>query len=77
MIRLEEKCVEYFFDAREYSEQEIIDNMKKELKKFEKKKAEIEITLNKYDIYVVKLIFTKKRKEHKNRMIQEKIYQPL
>lgn len=53
----EEKCVEYYFDSRKYNEFEIIENMKKEEIGFEKKKSEINITLNEYGIYVVKLKF--------------------
>ena len=71
MIRLEEKCIEYYFDSKDYDRQEIIENMQNEIKKFEKKKADIEITLNDYGIYVVKLFFTKKKKEKTQK---EKIY---
>lgn len=53
----EEKCVEYYFDSRKYNELEIIENIKKEEIGFEKKKSEINITLNEYGIYVVKLKF--------------------
>lgn len=53
----EEKCVEYYFDSRKYNEFEIIENMKQEEIGFEKKKSEINITLNEYGIYVVKLKF--------------------
>ncbi len=55
MIR--EKCVEYYFDSRKYNTSEIIENMKQEEIGFEKKKSEIDITLNEYGIYVVKLKF--------------------
>lgn len=53
----EEKCVEYYFDSRKYNEFEIIENMKQEEIGFEKRKSEINITLNEYGIYVVKLKF--------------------
>lgn len=53
----QEKCVEYYFDSRKYNEFEIIENMKQEEIGFEKKKSEINITLNEYGIYVVKLKF--------------------
>ena len=79
MIILEEKCIEYYFDSKDYSEQQIIETMEKEIKKFEKKKADIEITLNDYGIYIVKLFFTKKKKERKiftfaNRQQKDRIY---
>lgn len=53
----EEKCVEYYFDSQKYNESEIIENMQKEEIGFEKKRSEINITLNEYGIYVVKLKF--------------------
>lgn len=53
----EEKCVEYYFDSRKYNEFEIIESMKQEEIGFEKKKSEINISLNEYGIYVVKLKF--------------------
>ena len=60
---LEERCIEYYFDSKYHNKQEILENMETEIKKFEKKKAEVQISLNDYGIYVVKLIFTKKKKE--------------
>lgn len=54
----EEKCVEYYFDSKKYNESEIIENMKIEEIGFEKNKSEIDITLNEYGIYVVKLKFS-------------------
>ena len=53
----QEKCVEYYFDSKKYNKFEIIENMKQEEIGFEKKKSEINITLNEYGIYVVKLKF--------------------
>ena len=53
----QEKCVEYYFDSRKYNEFEIIESMKQEEIGFEKKKSEINITLNEYGIYEVKLKF--------------------
>lgn len=60
-----EKCVEYYFDSKEYNEIQVIENMKKEEIGFEKKKSEINIVLNEYGIYVVKLKFTNKNKVRK------------
>lgn len=52
-----EKCVEYFFDSKEYNKTQVIENMKKEQGEFEKRKAKVEIYLNEYGIYVAQLKF--------------------
>lgn len=51
------KCVEYFFDSKKYSKEEIIENMENEELGFERCKSDLRISLNKYGIYVVKLIY--------------------
>ncbi len=66
-----EKCVEYYFDSKEYNEKEIIENMEKEEIGFEKKKSEINIILNEYGIYVVKLKFINKKIKNNNKIIQK------
>ena len=53
----DEKYVEYYFDSKKHNESEIIENMKMEEVGFEKNKSAIDITLNEYGIYVVKLKF--------------------
>lgn len=52
-----EKCVEYFFDSRKYNEEQILQSIEKEEKGFEKNKSEINIKLNDYGIYEVRLRF--------------------
>lgn len=56
---IKEKCVEYYFDSRKYSKEEIIESIKQEEKELKKKKikTKIDIKLNEYGIYVVKLRF--------------------
>lgn len=54
----EEKCVEYYFDSKKYNESEILESIQEKEKGFEKKKSEINIVLNEYGIYVVKLKFS-------------------
>lgn len=56
-MKKDEKCVEYYFDSKKHNESEIIENMKIEEIGFEKNKSDIDITLNEYGIYVVKLKF--------------------
>lgn len=53
----EEKCVEYFFDSRKYTKEQILESIEKEELGFEKKKSEISIILNQYGIYEVKVKF--------------------
>lgn len=53
----DEKCVEYYFDSKKHNKSEIIENMKIEELGFEKNKSDIDIKLNEYGIYVVKLKF--------------------
>lgn len=52
-----EKCVEYYFDSKKYDKSQILENMRIEQIGFEKKEANISITLNEYGIYIVKLSF--------------------
>lgn len=67
-----EKCVEYFFDSRNYNEEQILQSIEKEEKGFEKNKSEINIKLNDYGIYEVKLRFIDKRYEAYS--LENKIY---
>ena len=54
---IKEKSVEYYFDSRVYTKEQIIENMKEEQIGFEKKNAKICVTLNQYGIYVAILKF--------------------
>lgn len=53
----EEKCVEYYFDSHKYNKMQIIEFIEKEKVGFENKRFEINIKLNEYGIYIVKLNF--------------------
>lgn len=73
------KCIEYYFDSNEYNELEVLENMQKEKLEFPKKKAQININLNEYGIYVATLEFInnkiaviKKNKKIKNRKVKLK-----
>ena len=52
-----EKCIEYYFDSKKYNQIQIIENMEKEKLEFPKEQVDLEIFLNEYGIYVVKLVF--------------------
>lgn len=56
-MMIKDKSVEYYFDSKKYKKEQVIENMKKEQLGFEKKKAEIDIKLNQYGIYVATLKF--------------------
>lgn len=52
-----EKCMQYYFDSNKYTESEIMEVIKQEEIGFEKKISKIDIKLNEYGIFVVKLKF--------------------
>ena len=51
----EKKCIEYYFDSKQYNKKEILENIEKEKSEFPKQKFDVNITLNKYGIYIVRL----------------------
>ena len=51
----EKKCIEYYFDSKKYNKKEILENIEKEKKEFPKHQFDVNITLNKYGIYIVRL----------------------
>ena len=56
------KCVEYYFDSNKYSQEDIVENLNKEMKNFPGKKAIMDIELNQWGVYVAKLAFYNKNK---------------
>lgn len=69
----DEKCVEYYFDSKDHNKSEIMENMKIEEIGFEKSKSDIDITLNEYGIYVVKLKFLNNKLSIINNKIIKKL----
>lgn len=69
----EEKCIEYYFDSKKYNQIQIIENMEKEKLEFPKERVELEIFLNQYGIYVVKLVFPNNKISIIRDTIKEKI----
>lgn len=51
----EKKCIEYYFDSKKYNKKEILENIEKEKKEFPRHQFDVNITLNKYGIYIVRL----------------------
>lgn len=57
---VENKCLEYYFDSKVYSIQEIKQNIQENKKEFPNKTVETKISLNSYGVYVVTLYFKDK-----------------
>jgi len=66
----ENKCIEYYFDSKVYSMQEIKQNIQENKKEFPNKIIESKILLNSYGVYVVTLYF--KDKNNMLRFIKNK-----
>lgn len=58
---IKEKSVEYYFDSKLYNKNQVIENMRMEQLGFEKKRAEINVILNDYGIYIATLKFESNR----------------
>lgn len=83
---LKQKIVENYFDARTYSNQEIIQNIEETKKEFAKKIVDVDINLNEFGVYVVTYYFKvnnnvfqkifikikQKRNRNKIKLLQEK-----
>lgn len=54
------KCVEYYYDSNTYTRSELIENFNQEKEKYFDKIVDMEINLNEWGVYVVKLEFKKK-----------------
>lgn len=57
------KCVEYYFDSKLYSKDDILEKLKETEKEYPNKKIEMEINLNEWGVYVVSLKFKDKKKQ--------------
>ena len=68
-----EKCIEYYFDSKKYNQIQIIENMEKEKLEFPKEQVDLEIFLNEYGIYEVKLVFSNNKISIIRDTIKEKI----
>lgn len=71
----EKKCIEYYFDSKQYNKKEILENIEIEKKEFPKQQFNVNIALNKYGIYVVrlecknnKIAVLKNKKNRKNKV---------
>lgn len=55
-----EKCLKYYFDSKEYSNEEIQKNIEETKKEFPKKKVKVDIQLNQFGVYVITFYFENK-----------------
>ena len=68
-----ERCIEYYFDSQKYNQIQIIENMEKEKLEFPKEQMELEMFLNEYGIYEVKLVFSNNKIAIIRDTVKEKI----
>ena len=83
---LKQKIVENYFDAKMYSNQEILQSIEETKKEYAKKIIDVDINLNEFGVYVVtyyfkvsnnifQKIFVKikqRKKQNKTKLLQEK-----
>ena len=83
---LKQRIVENYFDAKAYSNQEILQSIEKTKKEYSKKIIDVDINLNEFGVYVVTYYFKtsnnvfqkifikikQRRKKNKTVLLQEK-----
>lgn len=56
------KCVEYYYDSSQYTKKQLIEIFSKDNEKYFDKIVKMDIKLNQWGVYIVKLEFEKKKK---------------
>ncbi len=81
------KCLEYYLDARIYNQEEVQKNIDETKKEFQNKKITVDITINKFGMYVITFYFEDKntifnrirlflkKKSQKRLLLQERNYE--
>lgn len=54
------KCLEYYYDSRVYSDEEIHTSIEETKKEFSNKKVYVDVTLNSFGVYVITFSFENK-----------------
>ena len=54
------KCLEYYLDSRIYNQEEVQKNIDETKKEFPNKKITVDITINKFGMYVITFYFENK-----------------
>ena len=72
----EGKCIEYYFDSKNFTKEQLIENIEEAKKEFPNKKVKPELFLNQWGVYILKINFTDKieyisnfKKRRKNKKI--------
>ena len=58
----EGKCIEYYFDSKTFTKEQLIKNIEKAKLEFPNKKIEPNLFLNQWGVYILKINFTDKIK---------------
>lgn len=81
------KCLEYYLDSRIYNQEEVQKNIDETKKEFPNKEITVNITINKFGMYVITFYFENKntifnririyfkKKRHERLLLQERNYE--
>lgn len=81
------KCLEYYLDSRIYNQEEVQKNIDETKKEFPNKEITVDITINKFGMYVITFYFENKntifnririyfkKKRHERLLLQERNYE--
>lgn len=81
------KCLEYYLDSRIYNQEEVQKNIDETKKEFQNKEITVNITINKFGMYVITFYFKNKntifnririyfkKKRHERLLLQERNYE--
>ena len=81
------KCLEYYLDSRIYNQEEVKKNIDETKKEFQNKEITVNITINKFGMYVITFYFKNKntifnririyfkKKRHERLLLQERNYE--
>ena len=58
----ERKCIEYYFDSKTFTKEQLIKNIEEAKLEFPNKKIEPNLFLNQWGVYILKINFTDKIK---------------
>ena len=60
-----EKYIEMYFDSKKYSNQDVLDNIKKAKKEFSNKDISVKVDFNDWGVYIITLNFKNKKNRFK------------
>ena len=81
------KCLQYYLDSRIYNQEEVQKNIDETKKEFPNKEITVDITINRFGMYVITFYFENKntifnririyfrRKKHERLLLQERYYE--